>query len=632
MPYLDEETLRAATERLGVSRAAPRLADFLIFRRAAVRTVLPATPSNGALSAGAPIPPPDAPTPTTPVQVMTGTRSAAFVYAIEELALAVPFDELDSWGQQPFFLPFGARRDKAHGYKSAKYPSNGPDNTAAGWQTQTFTPVRLVPDTSPRQWTVETGTEEQLANFLLVRSSSAENFSGEKPRLLDAAVWWHRFTLFDDTPTEEQLVERFVQGLELPDVERVAVFEALTGAEAGSVSYAPEQAAPASYLPAGPAPTAAAATPAPAVAATGASPQFEHIQHVIDYVASQGYTFEPWQIAAYITAVRTKPFVILAGISGTGKTKLPRLIAEATGASFAVVPVQANWNDSSDLIGYERLTGDYVPGHLLRLASSAQDDLDVEQFLLLDEMNIARVEYYLAEVLSLIEERRRNADGIIQSDPLAPSASDDWSGVGLPSNLCVVGSVNMDETTFGFSRKVLDRSFVIEFSTIDLDAVGNATAPPPVTAWPAEWWRQPALNLAEHPDRGSPIVATAIENLRTINDALAPAQLQVGYRVRDEVAMFCLHAQPYAEAFSTHDSSPVDPLDLAITMKVLPRVQGGGPTIRGVLTDLLDWANGGTDAAGSPTAATGTAFPMSADRISLMLDRLADTGFTSYWL
>jgi len=66
MPYLDEETLRAATERLGVSRAAPRLADFLIFRRAAVRTAVPATPSNGALSADAPIPPPDAPTPKTP--------------------------------------------------------------------------------------------------------------------------------------------------------------------------------------------------------------------------------------------------------------------------------------------------------------------------------------------------------------------------------------------------------------------------------------------------------------------------------------------------------------------------------------------------------------------------------------
>jgi hypothetical protein len=131
--------------------------------------------------------------------------------------------------------------------------------------------------------------------------------------------------------------------------------------------------------------------------------------------------------------------------------------------------------------------------------------------------------------------------------------------------------------------------------------------------------------------RNSPIVTTAIEALSAVNDSLTPAQLQIGYRVRDEVAMFCLHAHPYVDAFTTTDASPVDPLDLAITMKVLPRIQGGGLAIEAVLINLLAWAKGGTTK-GPSVAGAGTAYAMCADRVMLMLERLRQTGFTSYWL
>jgi hypothetical protein len=393
---------------------------------------------------------------------------------------------------------------------------------------------------------------------------------------------------------------------------------------------------PADYLPPAPAQVSApmpAASPTIAPGASGGANMADRVERVVMFVSDHGFVFDPWQVAAYISAVRTKPFVILAGISGTGKTRLPELVAAATEAKIVAVPVRPDWTDSSDLIGYERLNGSFMPGPLLMLAEEAVRSPRSQFFILLDEMNVARVEYYLAEVLSRLEQRQRVATGRFLSAPLLPpadpSAQKDpaaaWRGVGLPSNLCVVGSVNMDETTHGFSKKVLDRSFVIEFSDVDLRRVGVAssgTSEP----WNADDWQQAALTLAEHPKVGAPVVMDVIETLSTLNEILTPIQLQVGYRVRDEVAMFCLIAQECAGSFTTSTAGTVDALDLAVAMKVLPRLQGGGASIKKALGELKEWSN--------PTASSTSprAFPFCEARIDLMRLRLEEAGFTSYWL
>lgn len=362
---------------------------------------------------------------------------------------------------------------------------------------------------------------------------------------------------------------------------------------------------------------------------------------LVDYVGARGFVFEPWQVAAFITAVRTKPFVILAGISGTGKTRLPRLIGDATGAHTEIVPVRPDWIDSSDLLGYHRLDHTFIPGPLLRAARRALDQPDRQHLLVLDEMNLARVEYYLAEVLSRLEDRERDETGSIVTAPLLPSASSseqvDWAAVTLPPNLCIVGSVNMDETTHGFSRKVLDRSFVIEFSDIDLTNIPETAEKPSSGAWPTPLWRQEYLRLGEFPNSEDVVVLDVIGVLNAINDYLTPAQLQVGYRVRDEIVLFCVHARACRDSFVTFNGDGIDPLDLVLTMKVLPRIQGGGNRIRGVLNALLLWAQGahGQESVaqkpnvGSPATRT---FPMCAARLQMMLQRLDDVGFTSYWL
>ena len=374
------------------------------------------------------------------------------------------------------------------------------------------------------------------------------------------------------------------------------------------------------YLPAAPAAAAPASQPA-ATASTVALSTVD-IQAVLDYIEARGFHFAPWQVASYITAIRTKPFVILAGVSGTGKSALPRLVADATGAVATTVPVRPDWNDSSELLGYKNLKSDFEPGHLLQFAREAAENPDKQYFFLLDEMNIARPEYYFAEVLSRIEEA-----GVLLDDapatPLKQDAGDEWGEVAIPSNLAIVGSVNMDETTFGFSRKVLDRAFVIEFSDVDLSLIGGGGAAPTPQQWHSDAWRREGATLAGHPRSGESSVVRVIETLTELNDLLQPAQLHFGYRVRDEIAMFVLAAEQQPDQFESTEGGQIDPLDLAISMKVLPRIQGSGPTISNLLKQLGEWAQ--------PSGGAASAFPVSAQRIDLTQRRLVETGFTNYW-
>lgn len=605
--HLSPATIRSAVERLGESRAQSILLDYLIFKRAQ-------------LEAGG-----DATTP-----VVTGTKSDPYVAAINQLSQVADPEASDL----PYFSPFGARRDKGRGYKSKKFPSNGPSDTVNRWQSRPARPIDYVPDTSPKQFVPVERTANELEGFLLVAAKPTG--PTDKPRLLDLAIWIHRSADLSanadgDNVSAASLVEEAKKTLGLTDLEIEAVFDSTTGVDE-LLPLGQSVAAPAEYLPVAPAQSKKAATPSTAAATSVVDP--DSVDEVVQFVAAKGFVFDPWQIAAFVTAVRTKPFVILAGISGTGKTKLPKLVAQATGAHFRRIPVRPDWTDSSELLGYERLGQGttFVPGQLLRVAREAQENPDQQFFVLLDEMNVARVEYYLAEVLSHIEERSRQTDGSIASDPLVPTASDPaWADIRLPGNLTIVGSVNMDETTFGFSRKVLDRSFVIEFSTVSLSAVKELGDISQAEPWPVERWRPSSLSLAEHPHHSHEDVGRVISALETINESLAPMQMQVGYRVRDEIAMFVLSALDCPDAFVGEDESIINPLDLAIAMKVLPRIQGTGPTLRLALVQLLAWA----DPASSSESTTGIeteSFPFCADRLAMMIQRLDDTGFTSFWL
>jgi hypothetical protein len=364
-------------------------------------------------------------------------------------------------------------------------------------------------------------------------------------------------------------------------------------------------------------------------------------------VQATGFVFEPWQLAAFTTAMRTKPFVILAGVTGTGKTQLPLLVARLTGGSSSVIAVRPDWTDSGDLLGYTDLAEKFRPGQLLTRARDASADLTRLHLCVLDEMNIGRVEHYLAEVLSAMERRTSSAGGGYESAVLMPSAPDEWGLQSLPPNFVLVGTVNMDESAHGFSRKVIDRAFTLELSDVDLNRVSSATDAQAAGRWPANAWYPVAIRLGESAQLDRQYVGVVIGALTEINRHLAGAQLQVGYRSRDEIALFGIHARQIEDHFVTRDGDEVSPLDLAIMMKVLPRILGGSVATRRCLLGLLGWAHGAAEVrsdddartavkawetAGRPSAIADVPYPRTAARLCLMWERLDADGFASYWL
>ncbi|WP_088189285.1 DUF3578 domain-containing protein [Desulfosporosinus sp. FKA] len=388
------------------------------------------------------------------------------------------------------------------------------------------------------------------------------------------------------------------------------------------------------------------------------------LQQIKSYITRKGFTFPEHLIENYYLSLRTKPFLILAGISGTGKTKLVQLFAEALGATesnrqFNLIPVRPDWSDPSDLIGYRDLTGRFKPGRLTQvfLTASQPENKDKPYFVCLDEMNLARVEHYFSDLLSVMETRRWQ-DGRIITDILVgeeelqalkdPADSIDGprqkpTSVGIPDNVYLIGTVNMDETTYPFSKKVLDRAQTLEFNEIDLNQL-------PLEEDEALEFN--GLNLAQSflasdylilrdafPGNEALIQRTT-ERLVEINEILAEVHANIGFRVRDAVCIYLVYNQRFG--LLAEDES----FDLQLLQKILPRLQGSHSSLKRVLIQLMAFAVGQRlnveelmeDASElylrwrSQSDQPAARFAKSSRKIAYMLRRMEEDGFTSFWL
>lgn len=376
------------------------------------------------------------------------------------------------------------------------------------------------------------------------------------------------------------------------------------------------------------------------------------IKEIKEYISSKGFSYPDGLVENYFLSLKSKPFVILAGTSGTGKTRLVKLFAEAIGSNeangmYKLVPVRPDWSDSTDLLGHLDLNGKFHPGEITDFIRKANDDKDPTHhyFLCLDEMNLARVEYYLSDILSVMETRDRNASGeIVTSRLLSDSAfgSDEeskekYGNLILSDNLYIVGTVNMDETTFPFSKKVLDRANTIEFSYVDLNPSWKEGAPGE-TATVQSIGKEIApehLFLSELGSNQS-FIDSICQKLTEINETLLPAGLQVGYRVRDEV---CFYMESNKELKLLDEN---DAFDNEIMQKILPRIQGNSELVKEALCGMFKICAGDYTQINTKTeiskqmntwlSANEARYPKSAGKIAFMMERLENDGFTSYWL
>src|SRR5690625_5089560 len=264
------------------------------------------------------------------------------------------------------------------------------------------------------------------------------------------------------------------------------------------------------------------------------------VDHIHNYIASKGFYFEKEEVTNLYLSIKTKPFVILSGISGTGKTKIVQWFAESIGATeengqFLLIPIRPDWSDGSDLLGYVDIKGDFKEGPLTKIIKQAETNPNLPYFVLLDEMNLARVEYYFSDILSVMESRKWQ-NGEIVSSPLLTKSEVGFS-LQLPSNLSVIGTVNMDETTHPFSKKVLDRANTIEFNEVDLGNLAFLQETEEISAANVVQERLASkyLHMKDVYFQYKETMDKAIQELVKINDTLKIMHAHVGYRVRDEI-------------------------------------------------------------------------------------------------
>lgn len=356
-------------------------------------------------------------------------------------------------------------------------------------------------------------------------------------------------------------------------------------------------------------------------------PQLPHeIGKIVEYdtieeeisalIKSQAMQVKP-DLLPYLTAIRTKPFVLLAGISGTGKSRIVRKLAQATNdidfkadyngddrwkmhspTNFCLIQVKPNWHNSMDVVGFKSNIGgahyEFTP--FIEFIAKAWHYPDTPFFLCLDEMNLAPVEEYFAEFLSAIESRSFNKDGEYETDPIVnpfdsfgPDVCGQMirqlviskldtdcklenqfrtKGLTLPKNLIVMGTVNMDETTFSFSRKVLDRAMSIEMNEVDYDAflTGETEEDVPLLT-------DCNMLLVERPINAQDVKHSIdadkiIGYLKSVNALLEGTPFKLGYRAANEAFLYV----SAAKMFGCDDLGSA--LDKFTVMKILSRIEG----------------------------------------------------------
>jgi len=404
-----------------------------------------------------------------------------------------------------------------------------------------------------------------------------------------------------------------------------------------------------------------------------------------DYLTALKNRKRTYKMDKYLAAIRTKPFILLAGISGTGKSRMVRQLARGLCSdesplsldpqdptkkankpgNFESIPVKPNWHDSTELLGYvTRITEDKKPKFVLtpfvKFLAKAWMNENVPFFLCLDEMNLAPVEQYFAEYLSVIESRdwvdeSDHSKGlqtdvmvhfdVAQSSPgegtaattenfvketvaallekelasadtavkaKAEKLQSAWvkdGGIRIPANLVVMGTVNMDETTCSFSRKVLDRAMTFELNDVsDMYDPANIAGEAPYAygSIGPDAVKQTLLTGKDACVEDAAKSDSILKYIKTINDVLENTPFKIAYRSRNEIMVYCLER--------TRGGLVELPqaLDEATSMKILSRIEGdeqklvdpspeGAETSRTLLDVLgekipeaLNAANGGT--------------------------------------
>ena len=578
--YLSPETIKAAAQRLIDSRARDGLVHFLLLKRALVR----ANAKDVAFS-------------SNDEHFTGGMRDLAGTYP-PETGLVAPA------GINPFVKVFGTAG--AVKYVSGRWTTNGPADALSGPK---WSAVVQIKGNRPRRGSFKPDYQAHLPGLLLKAGH-------QMPRLTDAAIWYHRAAdlearfgpVPDTAQLDERLRESFIEELGLTDEEIAALFDA------GAQSFNAQQledvlreaiANPGEYLP----------------DLGGGSGDLDEMLAAFEALANGtavGLRFGHELLLRFTAALGAKRFLILSGLAGSGKTKLAQAFArwltpapeEGQFPAYAVIPVGADWTGNDNILGYPDGLDParYVTRPALDLIQRAAlpENVGAPHFLILDEMNLSHVERYFADLLSLIELPDETTE-LYRPGVNAEGETQFRAGVEpmlrLPPNLFIIGTVNVDETTYMFSPKVLDRANVIEFRMARGELAAFLAAP-----------RSPAMD--ELNGRGSGFSAAFVAEVgKSLSapaavralfeaeallffDLLRDHSSEFGFRVANETARF-LHFYQLLGGYADHNADWFNAaMDAVIVQKFLPKLHGSRPKLEGLLWALA-WACGAKRPAGA---------------------------------
>ena len=367
------------------------------------------------------------------------------------------------------------------------------------------------------------------------------------------------------------------------------------------------------------------------------------IKKIIEYIKETGLLYTDNLIKRFAFSLMSKRFLILSGLAGSGKTQLVLAFASALvqnkDQQMCVVSVGADWTNREPLLGFPNALqlGKYVKpdtGVLdLLIEANKEENADKPFFLILDEMNMSYVERYFADFLSAMESKEKIA---LWNTGEATSVDDEVDGVplkvALPKNLFIIGTINVDETTYMFSPKVLDRANVIEFKISETEMDGFLK-------------KMKEIDQESIIGRASGMGASFVEisckkelaydeeAVNTLNDffkGLKEVNAEFGYRSATEIFRFICQAGAQDDTEKKMTNNEI--LDAAIVQKLLPKLHGSRKKLEPVLKKLweLCFKQSDKDLNIAVENLTNAIYPESADKIRRMYETAVANGFTSF--
>lgn len=348
---------------------------------------------------------------------------------------------------------------------------------------------------------------------------------------------------------------------------------------------------------------------------------------LINTLLSTGLIYSETLIKRLAYSLMAKPFVILSGLAGSGKTQLAlafaKCLSENIKEQVCPVSIGADWTNREPLLGYPNAlkNDEYVlpESGVLQLLMRANEDQSKPYFLILDEMNLSVVERYFADFLSAMESGEKiklwnNEEGNVPKE------------IELPKNVFIIGTINVDETTYMFSPKVLDRANVIEFKIapdemkkylnekkdIHLEKAYSACAD-----MAKDFVNKAKSQIQIDNNDEKTVLLSFFSELKKVN-------AEFGYRTVNEISRY-LH---FAEGDLENNAA----IDTAILQKLLPKLHGSRKKLVPVLTSLwnLCLKDGFTKEIDAEFIKNDFKYPESAEKIQRMYNAVVDNGFTSF--